>query len=126
MDGREHEENRGDSGGLLTGHLHGGEHVPRRLLTAFDVAALVGCHEETVRRAYLCGQLRRLRFGVRSCRFAQADVLDWIARGAPTRIGGDRCQPPRRMGRRGDRQTGGADGRSKDLQAERLPLEPAV
>ena len=126
MQEREHEGNRGATGGFLAGHPDGGEQVPRRLLTAFDVAGLVGCHEETVRRAYLCGQLRRLRFGVRSCRFAQADVLDWIARGAPTRIGGDRCQPPRRMGRRGGRQTGGADGRSKDLQAERLPSKPAV
>lgn len=42
--------------------------------------------QESVRRAYLCGQLRRQRFGVRSCRFLPADVEDWIARGAPTRI----------------------------------------
>jgi len=42
--------------------------------------------QESVRRAYLCGQLRRQRFGVRNCRFLPADVEDWIARGAPTRI----------------------------------------
>ena len=60
--------------------------LPDRLMTVFEVAELIGCHEESVRRAYLCGQLRRQRFGVRSCRFVPADVQDWIARGAPTRI----------------------------------------
>lgn len=59
---------------------------PKRLMTVFEVAELVGCHEESVRRAYLSGQLRRQRFGVRSCRFMPADVQDWIARGAPTRL----------------------------------------
>ena|SRR5215510_4227459 len=59
---------------------------PDRLLNALEVAALVGCHEESVRRAYLCGQLKRQRFGVRSWRFHLSDVLDWIRRGAPTRI----------------------------------------
>ena len=59
---------------------------PVRLLTAFDVAERVGCHEESVRRAYLCGQLKRQRFGVRSWRFHPSDVEDWIRRGAPTRI----------------------------------------
>ncbi len=57
-----------------------------KLLTAFTVAELVGCHEESVRRAYLCGQLKRQRFGVRSWRFRPTDVEDWIRRGAPTRI----------------------------------------
>lgn len=61
-------------------------HLPARMMTAFEVAEFVGCHEESVRRAYLCGQLRRQRFGVRSWRFLPADVQDWIARGAPTRI----------------------------------------
>jgi len=60
--------------------------LPRRLLTAFEVAELVGCHEESVRRAYLSGQLQRQRFGVRSWRFHPTDVEDWIRRGAPTRI----------------------------------------
>ena len=63
-----------------------GDRLPPRLMSAFEVAQLVGCHEESVRRAYLCGQLKRQRFGVRSCRFHPADVQDWIARGAPTRI----------------------------------------
>ena len=60
--------------------------LPNRLLTVFEVADFVGCHEESVRRAYTCGQLRRQRFGVRSWRFLPADVQDWIARGAPTRV----------------------------------------
>ena len=60
--------------------------LPRSLMTAFEVAAFVGCHEESVRRAYLCGQLKRRRFGVRRWRFDPADVQDWIARGAPTRV----------------------------------------
>ena len=60
--------------------------LPNRLLTAFEVAEFVGCHEETVRRAYLRGLLNSQRFGVRSRRFHPRDVLDWIARGAPTRV----------------------------------------
>jgi excisionase family DNA binding protein len=60
--------------------------LPNRLLTAFEVAAFVGCHEETVRRAYLRGLLASQRFGVRSRRFHPRDVLDWIARGAPTQV----------------------------------------
>ena len=60
--------------------------LPNRLLTAFEVAEFVGCHEETVRRAYLRGLLTSQRFGVRGRRFHPADVLDWIKRGAPTRV----------------------------------------
>jgi len=60
--------------------------LPRTLMTVFEVAGVVGYHEESVRRAYLCGQLKRRRFGLRSCRFDPADVQDWIARGAPTRV----------------------------------------
>ena len=59
--------------------------LPNRLLTAFEVAEFVGCHEETVRRAYLRGMLVSERFGVRGRRFHPRDVLDWIRRGAPTR-----------------------------------------
>ena len=60
--------------------------LPNRLLTAFEVAEFVGCHEETVRRAYLRGLLTSQRFGVRGRRFHPRDVLDWIGRGAPTRL----------------------------------------
>src|SRR5262245_11374813 len=66
------------------GSSHSG--LPNRLMTAFEVAEFVGCHEETVRRAYLRGLLVSQRFGVRGRRFHPADVLDWIRRGAPTRI----------------------------------------
>jgi excisionase family DNA binding protein len=59
--------------------------LPNRLMTAFEVAEFVGCHEETIRRAYLRGLLTSQRFGVRGRRFHPADVLDWIKRGAPTR-----------------------------------------
>ena len=60
--------------------------APNRLLTAFEVAEYIGCHEETVRRAYSRGLLTSQRFGVRGRRFHPADVLDWIKRGAPTRV----------------------------------------
>ena len=60
--------------------------LPNRLMTAFEVAEFVGCHEETVRRAYLRGLLVSQRFGVRGRRFHPADVMDWIRRGAPTRV----------------------------------------
>jgi len=60
--------------------------LPNRLMTAFEVAEFVGCHEETVRRAYWRGLLASQRFGVRGRRFHPADVLDWIRRGAPTRV----------------------------------------
>jgi excisionase family DNA binding protein len=63
--------------------------APRsRFLTVFEVAEIVGCHAETVRRAYSCGQLTRRRFGVRGCRFTMTDVEDWMSRGAPTRPDG--------------------------------------
>ena len=60
--------------------------LPNRLMTAFEVAEFIGCHEETVRRAYLRGLLVSQRFGVRGRRFNPTDVLDWIRRGAPTRV----------------------------------------
>jgi excisionase family DNA binding protein len=62
------------------------DRLPNRLMTAFEVADFVGCHEETIRRAYLRGLLTSQRFGVRGRRFHSADVRDRIARGAPTRI----------------------------------------
>ena len=50
--------------------------LPNRLMTAFEVAEFIGCHEETVRRAYLRGLLTSQRFGVRGRRFHPGDVLD--------------------------------------------------
>jgi excisionase family DNA binding protein len=60
--------------------------LPNRLMTVFEVAEFIGCHEETVRRAYWRGLLTSQRFGVRGRRFHPGDVLDWIRRGAPTRV----------------------------------------
>ncbi len=60
--------------------------LPNRLMNAFEVAEFVGCHEETVRRAYLRGLLASQRFGVRGRRFHPADVMDWIKRGIPTKV----------------------------------------
>lgn len=59
--------------------------LPNRLLTAFEVASFVGCHEESVRRAYRRGLLESQRCGARNRRLHAADVLNWIARGAPTK-----------------------------------------
>ena len=59
--------------------------LPNRLMTAFEVAEFVGCHEETVRRAYW-RVLVSQRFGVRGTRFHPAEVMEWIRRGAPTRV----------------------------------------
>ena len=67
------------------GSMTAGE-LPNRLMTAFEVAEFVGCHEETVRRAYLRGLLTSQRFGVRGRRFHPVAVHDWLKRGAPTRV----------------------------------------
>ena len=75
-----HDQDAGEDDAAATGGL------PNRLLTAFEVAEYIGCHEETVRRAYSRGLLTSQRFGVRGRRFHPADVLDWIKRGAPTRV----------------------------------------
>ncbi len=85
--------------------------LPNRLMTAFEVAEFVGCHEETIRRAYLRGLLTSERFGVRGRRFHPVAVLDWIKRGAPTRVSSSK---------------GGANGCPKDLQAERVSSEPTL
>ena len=79
------EHTRGDTHIEVKAPIEPGS-LPNRLLTAFEVAEFVGCHEETVRRAYLRGLLTSQRFGVRGRRFHPRDVLDWIARGAPTRV----------------------------------------
>jgi excisionase family DNA binding protein len=79
-----------ESAHTATTHPPVGESVnnglPNRLMTAFEVAEFIGCHEETVRRAYQRGLLVSQRFGVRGRRFHPADVMDWIRRGAPTRV----------------------------------------
>jgi excisionase family DNA binding protein len=79
-------EHTAGSAQLLTDAAPANSGLPNRLMTAFEVAEFVGCHEETVRRAYLRGLLTSQRFGVRGRRFHPADVLDWIRRGVPTRV----------------------------------------
>ena len=74
------------SGAPAAGTTIGTGGLPNRLMTAFEVAEFIGCHEETVRRVYLRGLLTSQRFGVRGRRFHPADVLDWIRHGAPTRV----------------------------------------
>jgi excisionase family DNA binding protein len=71
---------------LAVGNTDQRQGLPNRLLTAFEVASFIGCHEETVRRAYWRGLLRSQRFGVRGRRFHPEDVLDWLRRGAPTKV----------------------------------------
>jgi excisionase family DNA binding protein len=75
-----------DSTQLRVDAVSGNSGLPNRLMTAFEVAEFIGCHEETVRRAYLRGLLVSQRFGVRGRRFHPADVMEWIRRGAPTRV----------------------------------------
>jgi excisionase family DNA binding protein len=70
----------------LVGNRERDQCLPNRLLTACEVAGFIGCHEETVRRAYWRGLLRSQRFGVRGRRFHPEDVLDWLRRGAPTKV----------------------------------------
>ena len=78
------ENARGDTQPLIeAGLAH--DRLPNRLMTALEVATFVGCHEETIRRAYWRGLLTSQRFGVRGRRFHPADVQDWIRRGAPTK-----------------------------------------
>jgi excisionase family DNA binding protein len=77
------ENARGDAQPLIEGGLAHGR-LPNRLMTVFEVAAFVGCHTETIRRAYWRGLLTSQRFGARGRRFHPADVQDWIRRGAPT------------------------------------------
>ena len=62
------------------------DRLPTRLMTVFEVAKLVGCHAETIRRAYWRGLLKSQRFGMRGRRFYPADVEDWLGRGAPTQV----------------------------------------
>ena len=81
-----HSEQSRTASPLAPGTASGVGTLPNRLLTAFEVAEFVGCHEETVRRAYLRGLLTSQRFGVRGRRFHPADVLGWIKRGARTRV----------------------------------------
>lgn len=54
------------------------------LLTVRAAAEAIGCHEDTIRRGYLCGQLQARRIG-RTVRIEPASLEDWIKRGGLTR-----------------------------------------
>jgi hypothetical protein len=71
---------------LANGAAHDNAGLPNRLLRAFEVAKFVGCHEETVRRAYLRGLLVSMHFGEAAGAFTHATC--W------TGFGGAHRQPP--------------------------------
>ncbi len=58
---------------------------PTQWMTVKQAAAYVGCHEETIRRAYTARQLTRGQFGIRGVRIRQRDLDDWMNKGAPTK-----------------------------------------
>jgi excisionase family DNA binding protein len=51
------------------------------LLTVQQAAAIAGCCEDSIRRAYTAGHLKVVRFGVRHKRIRQADLEAWINQG---------------------------------------------
>jgi len=48
------------------------------LLNRKEVAALVGCHPETIKRAEHAGKLTAHRFGRRMIRYRRDDVETWL------------------------------------------------
>ncbi len=57
---------------------------PEQLLRVKQAAGDVGCCEETIRRAYLAGQLKVERIGTRSIRIRPSELRAWLARGGKT------------------------------------------
>jgi excisionase family DNA binding protein len=55
-----------------------------QLLTVAEAAQVVGCCEETIRRAYLSRQLQVLRFGARRVRIRPTALIGWLERGGKT------------------------------------------
>jgi excisionase family DNA binding protein len=55
-----------------------------QLLTVAEAAHVVGCCEETIRRAYLSRQLQVLRFGARRVRIRPTALVGWLERGGKT------------------------------------------
>ena len=53
-------------------------------MTVSEAAECVGCCEETIRRAYLAGQLDVLRFGARLVRVRRSALFAWLERGGKT------------------------------------------
>ena len=60
-----------------------GVHV-EQFLTVAEAAQIVGCCEETIRRAYLVRQLDVLRFGARRVRIRPSALVAWLERGGKT------------------------------------------
>jgi excisionase family DNA binding protein len=56
-----------------------------RLMTVKAAATIVGCHEDTIRRAYINGQLRFVRLGRRGVRIDPVSLRQWLAAGGQTR-----------------------------------------
>lgn len=54
------------------------------LLTVKQAAVTIGVCEETLRRAYLCRQLRVVRVGRRNVRIAATELQAWLKRGGLT------------------------------------------
>jgi excisionase family DNA binding protein len=70
---------------MESGVIVGTASESERLLTVEQAASVANCHEESIRRAYLCRQLVFVRFGVRSVRIRPGDLQGWINRGMRTR-----------------------------------------
>ena len=57
---------------------------PERLLRVKQAAGDVGCCEETIRRAYLTGQLKVERIGTSRIRIRPSELHVWLVRGGKT------------------------------------------
>ncbi len=64
-------------------------HEPSRLLTVKEAAQRASVCEETIRRAYHAGQLRRRPLGCRAVRIDSDELQDWLDRGGKTRPGAE-------------------------------------
>ena len=63
---------------------YGSSQAAEPLVTVKAAAAQIGCCEETIRRAYLAGQLKVERIGTRSIRIRHSELQAWLARGGKT------------------------------------------
>ena len=53
-----------------------------KMLTRKQVASLLGVHTETVKRYTRSGLLHAVKFTARAVRYSEAEVLDFMAKGA--------------------------------------------
>jgi len=54
----------------------------QKMLTRKEVASMLGCHTETIKRYGRNGLLHPVRFTARAVRYSEAEVLDFMRRGA--------------------------------------------